>query len=347
MKIVFITPGSGDHYYCENCLRDHAIVKALINLGHDVIQVPLYLPPQMEETGKDSASPLFFGGVNVYLQQNLSLFRKTPRWIDRIFDTKKILEFARKRAGATRSSDVGPTLVSMLRGEEGRQKKEITRLADWILKEGRPDWIILNNLLLIGLTQRFKSEIGCQVACLLQDEDNYLDALEKPVKELAWRIVKQKSRDPDLLIAVSHYYQDVMKKRLENQHIQVIYPGIDLTGFEKKEPPELPTIGFLSRMCKDKGLDLLVHAFIKIKQDHKTAKLKITGGKNADDATFINSLMDLMDKAGVLGDVEFYESFERKARQEFLSSLTTLSVPERQGEAWGLYAIEALAAGSL
>jgi len=347
MKILVITPGSGDHYYCENCLRDHANVKALIGLGNDVIQVPLYLPPKMIETGKSSKSPLFFGGVNVYLQQKFSLFRKTPRWIDRIFDSKRILEFARKKASTTRSSDIGPTMLSMLKGEDGRQAKEIKRLKDWILKEGRPDWIILNNILLIGLARCLRSELDCKVACMLQDEDTYLDSLEPPFKESAWNLVREKSKEPDLLVAVSHYYKGVMKKRLKlsDQDIRVIYPGIDLKGFEPADPPDAPTIGFLSRMCEEKGLDLLVEAFIKIKQNYKNAKLKITGGNNTDDEPFINAIKHRMKEAAVLEDAEFQSSFERSERQKFLSSLSVLSVPERHGEAWGLYTLEAMAAG--
>jgi hypothetical protein len=29
MRIVQITPGSGDNFYCENCLRDVALVRAM------------------------------------------------------------------------------------------------------------------------------------------------------------------------------------------------------------------------------------------------------------------------------------------------------------------------------
>jgi hypothetical protein len=42
MRIVQICPGSGDAFYCENCLRDAALVRALRTLGHDVVMVPLY-----------------------------------------------------------------------------------------------------------------------------------------------------------------------------------------------------------------------------------------------------------------------------------------------------------------
>ena len=68
MRIVQITPGSGDNFYCENCLRDNLLVRALGRLGHDAVMVPLYLPPRLKETGRDRGDPLFFGApVVVFL----------------------------------------------------------------------------------------------------------------------------------------------------------------------------------------------------------------------------------------------------------------------------------------
>ena len=87
MQIVFMTPGSGDNFYCENCLRDKSLVVALRTLGHDATSMPLYLPPLMQDTDPGGAkTPVFFGGLNVYLQQRFKLFRHTPRWVDRLFD---------------------------------------------------------------------------------------------------------------------------------------------------------------------------------------------------------------------------------------------------------------------
>ena len=111
MKIVQISPGSGDNFYCENCLRDAALVKAARKLGHDVLMVPLYLPLQADKTEQVSNAPIFFGGVNVFLQQKLALFRRTPRWIDKVFDSRKLLEWAGRKAGMTSARDLGETTI--------------------------------------------------------------------------------------------------------------------------------------------------------------------------------------------------------------------------------------------
>ena len=98
MKIVQITPGSGDNFYCENCLRDAALVKAMHKLGQDVILLPMYLPLQVDYKEIPRKAPLFFGGINVYLQQKLSFFRKTPRWLDSLFDRPGLLNWASHKA---------------------------------------------------------------------------------------------------------------------------------------------------------------------------------------------------------------------------------------------------------
>ena len=82
VTIVQITPGAGA-MYCGNCFRDNALVAALRQMGHDVTMVPLYLPLTLDEEDQSAGTPIFFGGINVYLEQKLGLFRKAPRWLRR------------------------------------------------------------------------------------------------------------------------------------------------------------------------------------------------------------------------------------------------------------------------
>ena len=201
MKMVQISPGSGDNFYCENCLRDAALVRAMRALGHDVLMVPLYLPLQADQSEPLSNAPIFFGGVNVFLQQKLALFRRTPRWIDQVFDARPLLTWAARKAGMTNARDLGETTISMLEGEQGRQVKELDRFVDWLVEtEYHPDVVCLSNILLGGLTRRIKERLGVPVLCLLQDEDGFLDGLTSPYAERAWEIVRQCAlqRDADV-----------------------------------------------------------------------------------------------------------------------------------------------------
>jgi len=351
MRIVQITPGSGDNFYCENCLRDAALVKAMRRLGHDILMVPLYLPLQSDKTEPLSNAPIFFGGVNVYLQQKFALFRKTPRWIDKLFDSRRLLEWAGRKAGMTSARDLGETTISMLEGEDGRQVKELDRLVDWLEAEAqKPDLVCLSNILLGGLARRIKERLGVAVLCLLQDEDGFLDGLTSSHAEHAWEIVRRRARDVDGFLAVTDYFGRTMQERLavDQARMHVVHMGIELNDYVPADAgPAEPTIGYLSRMCPQHGLDTLVEAFIllKNKPSLKSATLRISGGWYASDEPFIKQMQKKLSAAGVLGDVEFLDTFDREAKLAFLQSLTVLSVPEPQSVAYGLYVLEALAMG--
>src|SRR5262249_59891166 len=99
MRVIQITPGTGS-FYCGTCLRDNALVVELRRLGHDALMVPLYLPVVVDEAPAAADTPVFYGGVNVYLQQKSALFRNSPRWLDRLFDAPSLLRLAARRAGS-------------------------------------------------------------------------------------------------------------------------------------------------------------------------------------------------------------------------------------------------------
>jgi glycosyltransferase involved in cell wall biosynthesis len=351
MKIVQICPSAGGSFYCENCLRDAALVKALRNLGHDVLMVPLYLPLRVDGAEPVSNAPIFFGGINVYLQQKLGLFRRTPRWIDRWFDSPRLLAWAGRRAGMTEARDLGETTLSMLQGEEGRQVKELDRFVDWLRTEPeKPDIVCLSNILLAGMARRIKERLGVPVVCLLQDEDGFLDGLTAPYAEQAWEIVRDRAHDIDAFLSVSRYFADAMLPRLgpHAARMHVAHHGIHLDGYAQDGTgPLVPTIGFLSRMCPERGLERLADAFILLKQNDRlwSAQLRICGGKMACDEPFLTRIRGKLDAARVLTDVEFLPVFERESRLEFLQSLSVLSVPEEKPVAYGLYVLEALAMG--
>jgi glycosyltransferase involved in cell wall biosynthesis len=351
MRIIQIIPSAGDGFYCENCLRDIALVKAMRKLGHDVLTVPLYLPLPVNESITMGEAPIFFGGINVYLQQKSAFFRKTPRWFDRLLDSPKLLRWVGRRAGMTSSNDLGRTTISMLRGEKGRQIKELDRLLGWLCnRENKLDVVCLSNILLIGLAGPIKQRLGVPVVCLLQDEDGFLDGLPSPYSEQAWQILAERADDVDAFIAVSHYYADVMRQRLKlfSERIFVAYIGVSLERYELR-PNELaiPTIGYLSQMCPEKGLDTLVDAFIHLKKKDKlkNIRLRITGGRMANDEKFINRIRKQLNFCKLIGDVEFLTDFDHDSKIAFLQNLSVLSVPEKKPVAYGLYMLEALAAG--
>jgi glycosyltransferase involved in cell wall biosynthesis len=320
-------------------------------LGHDVLMVPLYLPLQIDKNDAVGNPPIFFGGINVYLQQKSLFFRKTPRWIDRLFDSPKLLGWVGRKTGMTSAGNFGEMTISMLRGKQGRQTKELERLVNWLAsRDNKPDAVCLSNIMLAGLARSIKTILGVPVLCLLQDEDGFLDALEPPYPGQAWQILAERSKDVDAFIAVSRYYADVMQQRLglNADRVHVVYMGISLDGYElSQSAPEIPTIGYLSRMCSDRGLDTLVDAFVKLKKNEKlnNARLRIAGGRSNNDEAFISRIRQQLGVCGLIDDVEFYPTFDHDIKLEFFRTLSALSVPEKQPIAYGLYVLQALAAG--
>ena len=100
-------------------------------------------------------------------------------------------------------------------------------------------------------------------------------------------------------------------------------------------------------MCPEKGLDKLVEAFIALKKrdEFKNLKLKVGGGCGPGDEPFVEEMCGRLEASGILGDVEFFPNLTRIEKVSFLKSIDVFSVPALYGEAFGLYVIEALAAG--
>jgi glycosyltransferase involved in cell wall biosynthesis len=348
MRIIQITPGTGT-FYCGSCLRDHALVGELQARGHAVTMVPMYLPLVLD--GQPSPdSPLFFGGINVYLQQKSALFRKLPAWADKIFDHQALLRLASKNAGMTKPRDLGELCLSTLRGEEGKQVKEIAKLVDWLLEQPPADLIVLSNAMLAGLARSLKSALKLPVVCTLQGEDSFLDSLPPELAEASWATLRERMADVDAVVAVSQYYGNVMAKRLAlpTEKLHVAHNGIAMDDVVfRTSLPDPPVIGYLAAMCRGKGLDILADAFIRLKADDRIPglQLRVIGTVTKADKPYLAEIAKKLKEAGVLDAVSFHRNVSREEKQRLLSTLSVLSVPADYGEAFGLYVLESLAAG--
>ena len=350
MRIVQLTPGSGDNFYCENCLRDLTLVRAMQRAGHEITLVPMYLPIAMDEQVAQSAAPLFMGGLNVYLQQKFSLFRMTPRWFDKLFDNPRLLTKLGKLSGMTTAKELGRTTVSMLEGSHGKQQKEIDRLTDWLAyMDEPPEVIIVSNILLAGLAPAIKEKLDVPVVCLLQDEEDFLDMLPLPYAKRAWALVNEQAQSFDLFISVSEFYKRKISRRLtlDPNRLIAMPMGLEPGVFIPSPPPEEPSVGYLSKMCYDHGLDLLVNAVHLLRRDQrlKKIKLRITGGSSSADATYLKGVQSRIDTLRINEHIEFVDDYSLDSRREFLESVSLMVLPARKPLAYGLCALESLAAG--
>mgnify|MGYP003346517797 CR=1 FL=1 len=109
----------------------------------------------------------------------------------------------------TAPEQLGDLTLSMLRGENGKQVKELDRLVDWLTTEGRADVVCLSNALLMGMAPRIKTRTGAKVVCTLQGEDYFLESLPEPDRSRCWEALSESAKSVDRFIAVSHYYGEI------------------------------------------------------------------------------------------------------------------------------------------
>jgi glycosyltransferase involved in cell wall biosynthesis len=350
MNIVHIVPGSGGGFYCQNCVRDIGLVKALQAAGHDMLFVPMYLPSMELADSAVAQSPVFFGAVNTWLQQKLPFYRRLPPAWRRLLDAPGVLRWAAGQAGTTQAAGLGDLTLGMLEGREGRHRDALDQMAVWLKTQPPPDIIHISNALLLGLAPLLRETFGARIVCTLQDEDTWLDALPPDYRERCWARVKALSHAVDRFLPVSATYSEIMQARLglAASRCSTIPIGIDVDAFSPPAaPPETPTLGFLSELTPSRGLDTLLEAFLLLRgrPELATLQLRITGGDSGASTPFLKRLHARIVASGQASAVAFVDAFREPHRSAFLRSLSVLSVPARRPEAFGLFQIEAMACG--
>jgi glycosyltransferase involved in cell wall biosynthesis len=349
MKIAHIIPGSGGSFYCGNCLRDSKYVKALKELGHQVIKVPMYLP-LFDDAHDLEEVPVFYGAVNLYLKQRFPLFRHMPAFVEHALDSKSVLHLAARKAGSTRAKGLEEMTLSMLLGEEGLQKAELDRMVDWLVNEAKPDIVHLSNALLLGLVRSIKERLNVPVVCSLQDEDVWVDVMSDRHRQEVWDLMSERGKAVDAFIPVSDYYAGYVRTRMKirDEQLHTVHIGVDPYDYSPvKISAKKPAIGYISRMCEENGLEVLVDAYILLMKNPRFSEvsLHITGGKTDDDTHFIKELNKRILEANLSENVFWIEEFEGEERLNFYDTVRIISVPVLNGEAFGLYQLEAMASG--
>lgn len=349
MKILSITAGAGG-MYCGSCLRDNTLATELISLGHDVILMPAYTPTLTDESNV-SEKKVLFGGISVYLQQKLPFFRKTPWWLDRLWDSSWAIRAATHFSVSTDPSQLGELTTGMLEGEEGAQRKEFLKLLQWLEEHPAPDIINLPNSLLIGLARPIKETWNRPVCCTLQGEDLFLDGLQKPFYNRALNLIRQNIEWVDGFIAVSDYYAQYMSDYLHipQEKMHVVPLGIHTDGFEPPAVKEADhfTIGYLARIAPEKGLHNLCKAYRLLRQrdDLPSLRLEVAGYMASEHQDYMLGVERQLKEWGLETEFRYHGVLDRQEKIEFLQRVDVLSVPSPYKEPKGLYLFEAMAAG--
>jgi glycosyltransferase involved in cell wall biosynthesis len=349
VKILYLTGGAGQ-MYCGSCLRDNALASELLARGHDVTLLPVYTPTRTDEPNV-SNEKVFFGGVSVYLEQYVPLFRKSPRWLDRLWDSQVMLRMASRRSISTSPKMLGEMTVSMLKGEDGFQRKEVFKFIEWLRHESAPDVVSLPYALLIGLARPIKELLGRPICCTLQGEDLFLEGLQEPYKSESLDLIRENVKHVDAFIAVSQYYADFMPQYLgiPREKIHVVPLGINMQGYEKRKPDndKIFTVGFFARVAPEKGLHLLAEAFRKLRAAERIpkARLEVAGYIAPEHHGYLAEIEQQMKASGFESEFHYRGELDREEKIAFLRKLDVLSVPATYNEPKGIFLLEAMACG--
>lgn len=353
MKIAYIAAGAVD-MYCGSCIHDNTLAAALQKLGEEVLLVPTYTPLRTDEENV-SVERVFYGGISVYLRQKSSLFRHSPKIVDSLLSRPGLLSLAARFSSWTNARDLGEMVVSVLQGERGPQRKELEKLIQWLATE-QPDLIQLTNSFFLGMAGPLKRHLGVPVVCALQGEDMFLKSLMEPFRNRALRLIAEHAEDADGFISPSNYYADFMADYLSipRSKIDVVYLGIYLGGYQKPADNEAGSgnenerkIGYLARICPEKGLHLLAKAFIELKRRRLATEisLEVAGYLGNLDKPYLRMVVQQLSEAGLADSVTYHGEVDRQEKLAFLRSLDILSVPTTYIEPKGLFVLEALASG--
>jgi glycosyltransferase involved in cell wall biosynthesis len=349
MKILYLTGGAGQ-MYCGSCLRDNALATELLSRGHDVTLLPVYTPTLTDEPNVSNGK-VFFGGISVYLEQYVPLFRSTPRWLDRLWDSKPMLELASRSSISTSPKMLGEMTVSMLKGEDGYQQKEIEKLLEWAKHEIPPDLVSLPYSLLLGLAKPIKEALKRPICCTLQGEDLFLDGLHEPYRSESIALIQEHFKHVDKFISVSEYYAEFMPDYLHvpREKIRVVPLGINLQGYEARpsQRSEPFTVGFFARVAPEKGLSVLADAYrrARLSGELSAARLEAAGYLAPEHKPYLAEIEKQMHAAGLGDEFHYRGVLDRDQKIAFLRRLDVLSVPATYDEPKGIFLLEAMACG--
>ncbi len=350
MKILSLSAGAAN-MYCGSCMRDNALAAELIRLGHEVTLLPFYTPTLTDEVNVSRQEQVFFGGISVYLEQHLPLFRKTPRFIDRLIDAPSVIKAFTSGSISVDAKHLGALTVSTLRGEEGHQRKEIEKLLEFLAGEPAPDIINIPYTLLICLAKPLKRLFNRPVVMTLQGEDLFLEALTEPYKSEALDLVRRQIGDVDMFIAVSEYYARFMRDylRIPESKLRVGLLGINTSDLAvtTRRGRDPFTIGYFARVAPEKGLHNLAEAYrvLRLEKGLPPSRLLVAGYLPPEHKPYLDGIAEGLRRAGLGEEFVYRGALERARKVQFFHEIDVLSVPSPYHEPKGIYVLEAMACG--
>ncbi len=346
MHVAIITAG-GAGMFCGSCMHDNAWAKSLRAAGIEVSLIPMYTPIRVDEADQTS-SPVFYGGINVYLSDRFSWWWRVPRLLTRWLDAPGVIRRATRGTVGNDAKQLGSMTVSMLRGEEGPHRQAGGELAEYV-RQLQPDIVCFSNALLCPPLRVLKREFTGPTLCVLQGDDIFLDGLIEPYRSQVMALLRERVADFDGFLTHSDYYRDYMAEYL-HQPVAKFYRlplAIDCAAHDGRPKSGLgnpSTVGYFARICPEKGLDRLVEAVLILRQRLPNVRLRAGGYLGPQNQPYFD---DVVRQAGPLGsDFEYVGSPDsQREKIDFLKSLDLFCLPTAYRDPKGLPVLEAWANG--
>ena len=350
MKVVYLTAGAAG-MFCGSCMHDNAMARSLRQKGVDCLLQPVYTPIRTDDENV-ADDRVFLGGIHVYLLQRMPWLKYLPRPIRRWVDFPPLIRWATRRAASTDAALLGDLSVSMLKGENGYQAEEFTRLTHWLAKE-EPDAVVLTNLLIGGGLPEMRRRLGnCKLIVMLQGDDIFLDHLPQKSRNDAIELCGKLVEHVDHFCVHSRFYGDKMAAMIGIPDSKLFQQplSIDLTPFAPTEKGPKNggefRVGFLARIAPEKGLHRLVEAFERIAPQHPAMTLHAAGWLGPANQSYLESLIKRLCDAGLGDRFTYHGSPDLQGKVDFLRDIDVLSVPTEYEDPKGLFVLESLAAGT-
>lgn len=353
MRITYLTAGAAG-MFCGSCMNDNAVAKELIKAGHDCVLMPVYTPIRTDVEDM-SVDRVFLGGVNVYLSQKIPLIRYLPRWAVGWLDHPWVIKSLTSKAGKTSPELLGQLAISMLDGLEGNQKQEFEDLLRFLQTSIRPETVLLTNLLIGGVIPQMAS--NADVWVMLQGDDIFLDSLSVSHRAQAVERMRRLVGSAKGFICHSQAYAQSMQSLLgiPESKMHVVPLGVATedftdraaTGSEHRNDDSLIRLGYLARMAPEKGLHLLVDAFIELRRHSKfsNVRLSMAGWMGPQHAGYWKEQQAKLHRAGLDGQWSYAGTVNRAEKVAFLESLDLFCVPTTYADPKGIFLLEAVASG--
>jgi glycosyltransferase involved in cell wall biosynthesis len=207
--------------------------------------------------------------------------------------------------------------------------------------------------MMLGLARQISARGGPPIVCSLSGEDIFLDKLRPPYEAEAQNLMRDRATDVAAFVALNRYYADAMAEYLDvpRERIHVIPHGLELLGHSDHQPAPNAgprRIGYLARICPDKGLHLLVEACEALarRSDVPPFELHVAGYLAPGDRRYLRGLTRRAEGGPLRGRFTHHGELTREGKVKFLRSLDIFATPTVYRESKGLPILEAWANGT-